>query len=135
MSTILLVEGNEEHMKYTSEMLEHHGHSILDANNAGDGIRIAKELQPDLIILGIHFPGMDSVMTARLLKVNPITRDIKIIAMAGDGPDDRQKLLFAGADEYLNRPFAREDLLKLIEDMLQANVNINADMNMKMKMR
>ena len=118
MYNILLVENNIEDMKAASIALGKNGHTILDANNAGDCIRLAKELQPDLILLATRLPGMDAFLTTRLLRSNPLTKNIKIIALADDETAERDKLFQVGINEYLRKPFTFENLFSLIEEIL-----------------
>ena len=119
MSIILVIENQPENMKPTCIALSNRGHTILEACNGGDGIRIAKEEQPDLIIIDTALPGLDGPTTTRLLKANPLTRDIKIITLlALTAAEEREKLLKLGAYESMNKPVQYEILLNLIDAAL-----------------
>lgn len=120
MPTILVVEDNPQNMLLASEVLQSQGHSVLEAVNAGDGIRMAKEMQPDLIVLDMQLPGIQGNMAARLLKSDPITKNIKILALTAKAMvGDREKILKYGVDQYLSKPYAYQDLLKMVQQLLK----------------
>jgi len=119
MSRILVVEDTPNNMKLAVLLLEKSGHEALQAIDAEEGIRIAQERQPDLILMDVQLPGMDGLTATRLLKSDPQTRSIKIIAvtalaMAGD----QEKIAAAGCDGYIAKPLRYKEFLKVVTETL-----------------
>lgn len=130
MSTILVIDGKAESLKFATNVLQNHGYLTIEANNAAEGIRIAKEEQPNIILMEIQLPGLDGQTTTRLLKANPLTRDIKIIAQASlDQLHQRDKLFTLGVSEFLRNPYPAEALIQMIKHLLQENTVINSFTN------
>jgi two-component system cell cycle response regulator DivK len=125
MHRILVIEDKPQNMSSTYKILENRGHTLIEACNGGEGIRIAKEEQPDLIVMDTDLPGLDGPTTAQLLKINPLTRDIKIIALTALlAVKEREKLLHLGAYDSLDKPFLYEDLIGLIDTALTGNAKL-----------
>lgn len=123
MYRVLVIEDNPANMELATVLLESAGHRIFSAENAADGISIARSEIPDLILLDIHLPDIDGFEAAAILKKDPITRSIPIIAvtaMAMRG--DEAKTLAAGCDAYLSKPLHYKDLYRIIESLM-ANKN------------
>jgi two-component system cell cycle response regulator DivK len=65
MSTILIVEDNEKKMKLVRDILQHHGHTTIEASTGTDGVRLARELRPDLVLMDIRLPDIDGIEALR----------------------------------------------------------------------
>ena len=116
---ILIIEDNESNMKFVSNLLEMNGHEILQAVNAETGILIAREKVPDIVLMDIVLPGMDGLEASRLLKRNPETESIPIIAMTSLAmKGDREKMKEAGCDMYVAKPFNYKELLDIVKSFL-----------------
>ncbi len=100
---ILVIEDNEQNMYLTTFLLEKHDFQVLQARSGPQGIEMARQEQPDLILLDIQLPGMDGYQVAQLLKQElqliPIVA-VTSYAMAGD----RETILAAGCNGYLEKP-------------------------------
>ncbi len=119
MSRILIVEDNAANMKLAVLMLEGKGYHVLQAPDAETGVRLARAEIPDLILMDVHLPGMDGLAATRLLKGDPATRDIRIVALTALAMSgDRERIEAAGCDDYLSKPFHYQQLLKVVEDWL-----------------
>ena len=119
MSRILVVEDTPNNLKLAVFLLEKAGHEALQAKDAEEGIRIARERQPDLILMDVQLPSMDGLTATRLIKSDPQTRSIKIIAvtalaMAGD----QEKIAAAGCDGYIAKPLRYKEFLKVVAETL-----------------
>jgi two-component system, cell cycle response regulator DivK len=117
---ILLIEDNAHNRYLTKFLLEQHGHEILQAETGQQGLEMAAELIPDLILLDIQLPGMDGHAVASALKSNPQLKSIPIIAvtsyaMAGD----KEKCLAAGAEGYIEKPINPESFVTEVERFLR----------------
>jgi two-component system cell cycle response regulator DivK len=105
MAKILIIEDNEQNLYLESFILQKNGHEIVQARNGEEGIALAVETSPDLILLDIQLPGMDGYTVAEELRKNTEISMIPIIAvtsyaMAGD----RERILAAGCTGYLEKP-------------------------------
>lgn len=117
MASILVVEDNEVNLRLVRFVLENAGHSVIHAGSGDEGVRLSHEVLPDLVLIDIQLPGMDGLAATRLLKQDPATAGIPVIALtahAMKGDEDRMRQ--AGCDGYLAKPFHYPDLLKTIDD-------------------
>ncbi len=117
---ILIIEDNPQNRYLARFMLEHHGYEIREAETGPQGLEIAAEILPDLILLDIQLPGMDGHAIARELKNNPKLWDIPIVAvtsyaMAGD----RERCLASGAEGYIEKPINPESFVAEVERFLR----------------
>lgn len=114
--TILIVEDNDLNLRFCSDLLEHHGYSVLSTSLGRAAIELAREHAPDLIVLDIQLPDISGMEVATTLKGNEDTRAIPIIAVTAFAmSSDRAKIRASGCDDYLAKPFRGEELIRLIE--------------------
>ena len=112
---ILIVDDIEPNIRLIQEILSLEGAEVLGALNAEEGIALARKEQPHLILMDLQMPGMDGLTATRLLKADPQTAHIPIVAnTAAAMPEDRGKALQAGCDDYLTKPFAVRELIELV---------------------
>ncbi|MDO8932656.1 MAG: response regulator [Rhodocyclaceae bacterium] len=116
---VLVVEDTPANMKLVSMLLGKAGYRVLQANNAGDGIALAREYAPDLILMDIQLPGMDGLEATRLLKQDAATRSIRVIALTAFAmKGDEEKMMAAGCDGYIAKPIQYRSFLDTVERML-----------------
>ena len=119
MSRILIVEDNAANMKLAVLLLEGEGYELLQATDAEEGLRLAREAVPDLILMDVHLPGMDGLAATRLLKGDPATRGIRIVAITALAMSgDREKTEAAGCDDYISKPFHHQEFLRVVDHWL-----------------
>ena len=116
---ILVVEDNPQNRMLMVDILDAHGYEVIQARTGEEGIKAAKLHKPGLILLDVQLPVMDGLEAARILKADPETNAIKIImvtsfAMRGD----RERIMAAGADDYLAKPIDTRQLPKLVKRLL-----------------
>ncbi len=103
--TVLLVEDNEDNRTVYRTILEHFGYKVTEARNGEDGVRMAREEHPDLILMDISIPLIDGWEATKILKAEPGTSDIPIIALTAHAlASDREKAMEVGCDGYLAKP-------------------------------
>ncbi|MFZ2224302.1 MAG: response regulator [Candidatus Deferrimicrobium sp.] len=108
---VLVVEDNGNNLLLTKDILRHHGYEVIEAGNGHEAIRLARERNPDLILMDIQMPVMDGITAGRILKGDPATRQIKIIAVTSFAmKGDREKILEAGFDDYIAKPLNTREL-------------------------
>ncbi len=102
---ILIVEDNELNLELVRDLLQHHGYETVEARNAADGLTLAAERRPELILMDIQLPDMDGVRALERLRAEERTASIKVVAVTAFAmADDRRRLLRAGCDAYLEKP-------------------------------
>jgi CheY-like chemotaxis protein len=103
--TVLLVEDNEDNRIVYSTILRHFGYSVTEALNGEEGIAKARSEKPDLILMDISIPVIDGWEATQVLKHDPQTREIPIIALTAHAlASDREKAMEVGCDGYLAKP-------------------------------
>jgi two-component system cell cycle response regulator DivK len=121
MATVLVVEDNPANMKLTSLLLNSAGHQVLPAVDAETGLRLAHDQQPDLILMDIQLPGMDGLTATAILKQDPATAAIPIIALSALAMKaDRERSQTAGCDAYIVKPLRYKELYAVMKDLLKA---------------
>jgi two-component system cell cycle response regulator DivK len=119
---ILLIEDNEQNRYMLTFLLEKHGHEIITAETGLLGLELAAKVLPDLILLDIQLPGMDGYTVARALKTDPRLKSIPIIAVTSYAMvEDREKVLAAGAEGYIEKPINPETFVTEVQRFLQAH--------------
>jgi CheY-like chemotaxis protein len=119
--TILVVEDNPSNMKLVKAILLSEGYEVHLAEDAEVAQRKLATLHPQLILMDIQLPGMDGLTLTRLLKTDPHTRDILIVALTAYAmKGDQQKALDAGCDAYIAKPIDRLSFLGSIRQYLDA---------------
>jgi CheY-like chemotaxis protein len=103
--TVLLVEDNEDNRIVYSTILRHFGYTVTEALNGEEGIVKARTEKPDLILMDISIPVIDGWEATQVLKHDPTTKDIPIIALTAHAlASDREKAMEVGCDGYLAKP-------------------------------
>jgi CheY-like chemotaxis protein len=116
---ILIVEDNENNRSLLKDILTFHGHEVAVASDGHEGISLARALMPDLILMDIQMPGLDGMTAGRILKGDPATSGLKIIALTSFAMQgDQEKFLAAGFDGYLSKPISTRELPELIDRWL-----------------
>jgi two-component system cell cycle response regulator DivK len=102
---VLIIEDNEKNMKLARDLLEYHGFSIATADNAEDGLALARAKTPQLILMDIQLPGMDGVAALAQLRSEDATANIPVVAMtASVMREDRERFDKAGFDGFITKP-------------------------------
>lgn len=113
---VLIVEDNLLNMKLFSAMIAAQGHEVLQAPDGFNGLDLARQQHPDLIIMDIQLPGMSGMEVTQSLKMDQATRDIPIIATTAFAlPDDEERIRASGCDGYMAKPIAISQFLELVE--------------------
>jgi two-component system, cell cycle response regulator DivK len=119
MARVLIVEDNPANMTLATFLLQSAGHTVLSAKDAETGLALARVEQPDLVLMDIQLPGMDGLEATALLKSDPSTRAIPVIALTALAmKGDEQRILAAGCDGYIAKPLAYKDFLAMISAQL-----------------
>jgi two-component system, cell cycle response regulator DivK len=121
MSLILIVEDNEKNLKLVRDVLQVKGFATLEAGSAEDGIKLALERKPDLILMDIQLPGMNGIDALKVLRADPNTAKIPVIAVtASVMQQDRTLITEAGFDRYVGKPINIKEFLEAVRSTLEA---------------
>ena len=116
MSLILIVEDNDKNMKLVRDVLQAKGYETAEAVTGEDGVCMARELLPDAILMDIQLPGMSGVEALKVLRANPATAPIPVIAITASVMDqDRARILAAGFDAYVSKPISLKPFLEAVQ--------------------
>jgi two-component system cell cycle response regulator DivK len=109
---ILVVEDNAQNLKLARDLLQVNGYRTLEAETGEDGVALAGERAPDLVVMDIHLPGISGIEALARLRAVPATRTIPVIAFtASVMPQDRSDILAAGFDAFVSKPINLEAFL------------------------
>ena len=121
MARILVIEDNPANMKLATLLLLNAGHSVLSATDAETGVIQARSDHPDLILMDIQLPGMDGLAATALLKQDPATAAIPVIALTALAMKaDQEKSRLAGCDGYIAKPLHYQELYAVIDSLMAA---------------
>ena len=116
---ILIVEDNEKNRKLVRDVLQFKGYQIIETDTAEEGIRLARERQPALILMDFHLPGMNGIEALGRLRGEPATRGIPVLAVTASAmTEDKQKILAAGFDGLQTKPIRVKDFVQAVEDTI-----------------
>ncbi|MDB4910439.1 MAG: response regulator receiver [Gemmatimonadetes bacterium] len=116
---VLLVEDNEDNRIVYSTILQHFGYIVMEALNGEEGIAKARAERPDLILMDISIPVIDGWEATQVLKRDPETRGIPIIALTAHAlASDREKAMEVGCDSYLAKPCEPKAVVSEVEKFI-----------------
>ena len=120
MKTILIIEDNEDIRENVAEILMLSDYKTITAGNGKEGIESAQKNLPDLIICDIMMPGVDGYGVLHVLHKDPTTQNIPFIFLTSKSErSDFRSAMEMGADDYITKPFAGNELLNAIESRLR----------------
>ncbi len=119
--TLLIIEDNEQNMYMLSFLLEQSNYNVLKAFNGIDGLKLAHENSPEVILIDIQLPDMDGYEICNKLRHNGLSKKTTIIAVTSYAMGgDKEKAIEAGADGYLEKPINPETFVKQMESIINA---------------
>jgi two-component system, cell cycle response regulator DivK len=119
MLRVLIIEDLPVNMLLTVAILERAGHQVIEAETATDGIALAREHRPDVILMDIQLPDMDGLAATRILKADPEMRRTPVIAVTAFAmKGDEETLRAAGCDGYVTKPLRYKEILAEMEAVI-----------------
>ena len=117
---ILIIEDNEVNRVLVRDMLRFKGYQTLETQTAEEGIRVAREKKPALILMDFHLPKMNGIEAFKALRADSETRSIPVIAVTASAmPEDRKKILEAGFDGMQTKPIPVMEFLNAVQQALK----------------
>lgn len=118
---ILIVEDNPMNMELATDLLEASGYIVIQAGVAEEGIELARAESPDLILMDISLPGMDGLEATGVLRQDPTTKDINIVALTAHAmKGDEEKALTAGCSGYITKPIDTRAFSKTVSRFIES---------------
>ena len=116
---ILVVEDNPKNLKLVRDVLVHWGYEVLVATSGEDGVRLATEERPDLVLMDLQLPGIDGVEALHRIRSGPEETDVRVVAVTAFAMnDDRDRALRSGFDGYIEKPISVRDLQHQVQHFL-----------------
>jgi two-component system, cell cycle response regulator DivK len=110
---VLIIEDNEKNQKLVRDVLQVKGYQTLETETAEEGLKLALESHPALILMDIQLPGIDRITALKQLRADPVTKTIPVIAITASAMTyNRQTMLAEGFDGYQNKPISVKDFLE-----------------------
>ena len=120
---ILIIEDNEKNRKLCRDVLQVKGFRTIESESAEEGLKLAHEQSPALILMDIQLPGMDGVTAMKQLKADPSTKGIPIVAITASAmTNNRTAMLAEGFDGYQTKPISLKDFLGEVARVLAARI-------------
>lgn len=116
---ILVVEDNERNLKLIRDVLQFAGYEIVEATSGEQGVALAQDCEPDLVLMDLQLPQMDGTEALRLLRESPRTRGVPVVAVTAFAMrEDRERAFGAGFDGYLQKPISIRALPEQVRGFL-----------------
>ena len=116
---ILIIEDNLLNLELATDLLEANGFAVASAPTAEEGLQLARELEPDLVLMDFGLPGMDGLSATKNLKTDPATRHLTIVGLTAHAmKGDEELALSAGCDGYLTKPIDTRTFVATVKNFL-----------------
>ena len=120
---ILIVEDNEKNRKLCRDVLQVKGYRTIESETAEEGLKLAEDKSPAVILMDIQLPGMDGITALKQLKADPKTQNIPVIAITASAMTYNRKTMMAeGFDGYQTKPINLKDFLGEVERVLKVSI-------------
>jgi len=120
MSLVLIVEDNEKNMKLARDILQAKGYQTVEAETGEEGVKLAKERKPDLVLMDIQLPGINGIEAFRQLRAEAATAKIPVVALtASVTPTDRSQITAAGFDAFISKPISLKEFVETVKRLIE----------------
>lgn len=121
MKVVLIVEDNDKNMKLARDVLQAKGYATIEAVSGEDGVRLARERNPDLVLMDIRLPGISGIEALEQLRADPLTSDIPVVALTASVTSiDRTLITQAGFDAFLAKPMVLREFIDIVKRLLES---------------
>jgi len=121
MKVVLIVEDNDKNMKLARDVLQAKGYATIEAVTGEDGVRLARERNPDLVLMDIRLPGISGIEALAALRADPKTSSIPVVALtASVTPTDRTHITQAGFDAFLAKPMVLREFVDTVKRLVES---------------
>jgi two-component system cell cycle response regulator DivK len=117
---ILVVEDNPKNLKLVRDVLVYSGYEVVEATSGEDGVRLAEETSPDLILMDLQLPGIDGAEALRQIRSGATNPGVPVVAVTAFAmADDRDRAFADGFDGYVEKPISARALPGQVRDFLE----------------
>jgi two-component system, cell cycle response regulator DivK len=117
---ILVVEDNERNLKLVRDVLYFAGFDVLEARSGEEGVALARQSCPDLVLMDLQLPGIDGTQALQLLRSSERTREVPVVALTALAMrEDKERALDAGFDGYLQKPISVRSLPTQVRNFME----------------
>ena len=118
---ILIIEDNVLNLELATDLLEANGFVVSSAQTAEEGLRMAREMLPDLVLMDFSLPGMDGLSATKNLKADSTTRYLAVVGLTANAmKGDEELALNAGCDGYLTKPIDTRTFIAAVNQFITA---------------
>ena len=122
MSVILIVEDNEKNMKLVRDLLQFKGYQTLEAGTGMEGLRLAREKKPDLVLMDIQLPDIDGITALAKLRADPATEKIPVVAVSASVmPDEQSRIVASGFNDYITKPINVKSFVETVQRFIKSS--------------
>ena len=115
---ILIVEDNEKNRRLLRDVLQAHGYQTMESENAEEGIEIARQSNPELVLMDIQLPGMNGIEAREKLRDDPLTRHIPVVAVTASAMQhDQSRIEQAGFDAFHYKPIRIKEIIETVREL------------------
>jgi two-component system cell cycle response regulator DivK len=119
VSTILIVEDNPKNMKLVRDVLQHHGHTTLEAETGEAGLNLALKERPDLVLMDIQLPDIDGATVLARIREDTSFDAMPVLAVSASVmPDEQQRIVRSGFDGFIAKPISIKPFLAAVQRAL-----------------
>jgi two-component system, cell cycle response regulator DivK len=116
MNAILIIEDNEKNLKLLRDVLQVKGYRMLEARTGTEGLRLAREELPALVLMDIQLPDISGITALRQLRADPLTRAIPVVAVSASAmQEEQEKITASGFDGYIMKPIDLKSFLEQVQ--------------------
>jgi two-component system cell cycle response regulator DivK len=120
MKKVLIVEDNDKNMKLARDVLQNKGYQTLEAVTGEEGVKLAKENIPDLVLMDIQLPGINGIEAFKQLRADAKTAKIPVVALtASVTPTDRSAITAAGFDAFVSKPISLKEFVDTVKRLVE----------------
>jgi len=120
MSLVLIVEDNEKNLKLARDVLQVKGYQTIEAVTGEEGVKLAKQKKPDLVLMDIQLPGISGIEALKQIRADASTKAIPVIALtASVTPTDRTAITAAGFDAFLGKPINLKEFVETVRRLVE----------------
>ena len=115
----LIVDDEEVIRRVLRSLLRKEGYEVIEAEDGGAGVELAKKEDPDVILMDLTMPGMGGLEACRLLKKDEKTKNIPVLVITALGGENKTEAINAGIDDFVSKPFDAEEISIRVKSMLK----------------
>jgi two-component system cell cycle response regulator DivK len=120
MSLILIVEDNDKNMKLARDILMAKGYETVEAVTGEEGVKLARERKPDLVLMDIQLPGINGIEAFKRIRGDKATARIPVVALtASVTPTDRSEITAAGFDAFIGKPINLKEFVETVKRLVE----------------